>query len=150
MKKGYLIVLVLLFAGILAFFIFSSDEASGITATYYKSVSCGCCEVHSRYLDSKGFDIKINNLQDVSSIKNNLGIPYELQSCHTTIIESYFVEGHVPIEAINKLLEERPNIKGISLPGMPSGSPGMTGTKNQDFVIYAVNYDGSYEEFMKI
>lgn len=150
MKKFFLVVLIILLVSISAFFIFNTKEVSGITATYYKSTSCGCCEVHSKYLDSKGFDIEINNLQDMSQIKSQFGIPSELQSCHTIIIGDYFVEGHIPIDAINKLLEEKPDIKGIAMPGMPSGSPGMPGSKTEDFVIYAVNHDGSYEEFMRV
>lgn len=133
-----------------AFFIFNTGGASGIEATYYKSISCGCCDVHSKYLDSKGFDIEINNLQTLDSIKSRFGIPREIESCHTAMIEGYFVEGHIPMEAINKLLEEQPDIKGIAMPGMPSGSPGMPGTKTGDFVIYAVNNDGSYDEWMRI
>src|SRR3990170_7178345 len=148
MKNKFIIASVLLIIVVGAFFIFSSDdEASGITATYYKSISCGCCDVHSKYLDSKGFDIKLNNLQDVTAIKSQFGVPRELESCHTAIIGDYFVEGHIPVEAINKLLSEKPNVKGIAMPGMPSGSPGMPGAKAGDFVIYAVNQNGSYYEF---
>ncbi len=131
-------------------FAFSGDKVSGIQATYYKSISCGCCDVHSKYVSSKGFDVKINNFQDISAIKTDLGVPYELQSCHTAVIDGYFVEGHIPMGAIDKLLLEKPDIKGIAMPGMPSGSPGMPGTKTEDFVISAVNHDGSYYEFMRI
>lgn len=150
MKKNYLLISILLIVVFGAFFIFNTNEVSGITATYYKSISCGCCDVHSKYLDSKGFDVKINNLQDTSSIKTQFGIPIELESCHTAIIDGYFVEGHIPIEAINKLLEEKPDIAGIAMPGMPSGSPGMPGTKYSDFIVYAVNHDKSYNEFMRV
>jgi hypothetical protein len=66
------------------------------------------------------------------------GIPMELRSCHVSIVEGYVVVGHVPADAIKKLLSERPNIKGISLPGMPLGSPGMPGTKEKPFVIYSL------------
>lgn len=88
-------------------------------------------------------------MEDISGIKNSLGVPDELLSCHTTVIKDYFIEGHVPIEAISKLIEERPDVKGISLPGMPSGSPGMPGAKEGTFVIYSVD-DGGYSEFMVI
>jgi hypothetical protein len=151
MKKTYLFAGILLIIIVGAFFIFSSDnEVSGTTATYYKSISCGCCDVHSKYLDSKGFDIKVNNLQDVTAIKSQFGIPRDLESCHTAVIDGYFVEGHIPVEAINKMLSEKPDIKGIAMPGMPSGSPGMPGQKYGDFVIYAVNNDGSYDEWMRV
>lgn len=151
MKTKYIIASALLVVIVGAFFIFSGGkEVSGETATYYKSISCGCCEVHSKYLGSKGFNIKMNNLQDVSEIKSKYNIPYEIQSCHTAVIGDYFVEGHIPIEAINKLTEEQPDIAGIAMPGMPSGSPGMPGAKTEEWIIYAVNHDGTYNEFMRI
>jgi len=117
----------------------------------YKSMSCGCCEVYLKYANSK-VDPKINvfDVQDPSEIKSRYGIPKELESCHTTIVGDYFVEGHIPLEAVEKLLAEQPDIAGIAMPGMPSGSPGMPGQKYGDFIIYAVNHDGSYREFMRI
>ncbi|PIO07771.1 hypothetical protein COU59_02855 [Candidatus Pacearchaeota archaeon CG10_big_fil_rev_8_21_14_0_10_34_12] len=150
MKKTYFVVAGILVISVLAFFVFNTKEVSGMEAVYYKSISCGCCDVHSKYLSSKGFDIKINNLKDVSEIKENFNIPLGLQSCHTAVIEGYFVEGHIPMEAISKLLDEKPDIKGIAMPGMPEGSPGMPGIKRGDFVIYSVNHDGSYDEWMRI
>lgn len=117
----------------------------------YKSLTCGCCDVYSKYVDGKvSSEVKIFDVQDSKKIKIQYGVPSELESCHTTIVGKYFVEGHIPLEAVEKLLKEQPDIKGIAMPGMPSGSPGMPGQKYGDFVIYAVNYDGSYEEFMRI
>jgi len=78
---------------------------------------------------------------DDESIKKD--VPLNLRTCHTTMVGDYFVEGHVPYEAIEKLLEEKPDIAGIALPGMPSGAPGMTGFKSGPFVIYSVNHDGN-------
>ena len=117
----------------------------------YKSLTCGCCDVYSSYVDGKTSP-KVNsfNVQDPDATKEQFGIPSELGSCHTTIIGNYFIEGHVPLEAVEKLLKEQPNIKGIAMPGMPMGSPGMVGSKRGDFVIYAVNNDGTYDEFMRI
>ncbi len=116
----------------------------------YKGISCGCCSLYVNYFKNK-FNSQVNSVdvQDITSLKDKYNIPYQLQSCHTTIIGNYFVEGHVPIEAVNKLLQEKPDILGIALPGMPSGSPGMPGSK-EPFVIYKVNKDGSYDEFMRI
>ena len=117
----------------------------------YKSMSCGCCEVYLKYVNSKvNPQVNVFNVQDPSEIKRKYGIPSELESCHTTIIGKYFVEGHIPLEAVEKLLKEQPDIAGIAMPGMPSGSPGMPGTKNGDFVIYAVVRDGTSREFMRI
>ena len=88
--------------------------------------------------------------QSSNKIEEQYGVPSELRSCHTTIIGNYFIEGHIPLEAVEKLLKEQPNIKGIAMPGMPSGSPGMPGQKQGAFIIYAVNNDGSTSEFMRI
>lgn len=117
----------------------------------YKSLTCGCCSVYSQYFNSKtSANVKTSDVQDTSKIKREYGVPSELESCHTTLIGDYFVEGHIPLEAVEKLLSERPDIAGIAMPGMPSGSPGMPGGKYGDFVIYAVNRDGTYDEFMRI
>ena len=116
----------------------------------YKSSSCGCCGGHASYLKGKGFDIEDVPTEDMGAIKERYGVPRNLESCHTEIIGGYFVEGHMPIEAIEKLLSERPDIRGIALPGMPSGSPGMPGPKTEPWTIYAVNKDGSVGEFMVV
>jgi len=128
----------------------SGKVADGITATIFKSSSCGCCSVYTQYMGKKGFDVKIEETEDLTPIKEKYNIPGSMQSCHTSVIGSYFVEGHVPVEAIEKMLAEKPDIAGIAMPGMPSGSPGMTGAKRGTFVIYAVNKDGSTAEFMRI
>lgn len=119
------------------------------TATIYNSSTCGCCGLYSNYLSDKSdMKVDVNEIPDVTPIKEKHGVPQDLQSCHTTVIGDYFVEGHVPLEAIDKLLTEKPDIAGIAMSGMPSGSPGMPGGKTEPFVIYAVSKDGSYEEFM--
>ena len=117
----------------------------------YKSLTCGCCDVYSKYFDGKvSSEVKIFDIQDSDKIKKQYGVPSGMESCHTTIIGDYFVEGHIPLEAVEKLLKEQPDIAGIAMPGMPSGAPGMPGAKNGDFVIYAVARDGSFSEFMRI
>src|SRR3989344_2998715 len=117
----------------------------------YKSTSCGCCDVYANYFKNRGSSrMQAINLQDVDSLKKQHGVPEAMKSCHTTIIRDYFVEGHMPLEAIEKLLQEKPDIKGIAMPGMPMGSPGMVGAKTEKFVIYAINNDGTSKEFMRI
>jgi len=158
MKRSHIwLVSLLIFAGLL-FFLFSSN-VSGYESlrsldeeiTIYKSSSCGCCGVYGNYFQRKGNkEAKVVNLETVDDIKKKYGVPEQLKSCHTTIIGDYFVEGHIPLEAIEKLLSEKPDIAGIAMPGMPNGSPGMPGTKRGDFVIYSVNHDGSFEEFMRL
>ena len=89
-------------------------------------------------------------MESLDETKRKYEIPPQMESCHTIIVGNYFVEGHVPLEAVEKLLREKPNIKGIAMPGMPSGSPGMPGAKNGDFVIYGVNQDGTTFEFARL
>jgi hypothetical protein len=138
---------------------FSSNQGGAVTsrtesnpedlAIVYKSASCGCCNVYQNYLMNMGFKTRAQLVSD-SSIKTKYNIPYSLQSCHTTLIGDYFIEGHVPVEVIEKLLAEKPDIAGIALPGMPSGSPGMPGTKTELWRIYSIGHDGTYGEFMVI
>ena len=115
----------------------------GRTATIYKSPTCGCCGQYSVYLGKEGYDVVIENVEDMSEVKRSRGVPYELESCHTMEVAEYVVEGHVPQEAIEKLLAEKPDIKGIGMAGMPSGSPGMPGPKVNDFVVYEITHEGT-------
>lgn len=105
-------------------------------ATLYKNPQCGCCEEYAKYLRENGFEVKVVATHDLPLIKKEHGVPDELEGCHTTLVDNYVVEGHVPLKTLNKLLTERPAIKGISLPGMPMGSPGMTGRKTEPFTMY--------------
>jgi hypothetical protein len=88
-------------------------------------------------------------MRSLHTIKQKYNIPVEMQSCHTTILGKYFIEGHVPLEAVNKLLKEQPDIDGIALPGMPIGTPGMPGDKDEPYVIYQLK-DGKSSVFMTI
>ena len=91
----------------------------------YRSASCGCCKKWINHLRDNGLEVVDNIVEDVSVIKNQYQIPNNLRSCHSAQIANYTIEGHVPIESINKLFREKPNINGIAVPGMPHGSPGM-------------------------
>lgn len=121
-----------------------------ILATIYKDPYCGCCGKWVSYMETKGYETDTILGNDMSKIKEKFDVPQELQSCHTSEIDGYVVEGHIPNEAVEKLLEERPDIKGIGMAGMPSGSPGMPGPK-ADFLIYEINHDGTKGDlFMKL
>ncbi len=96
-----------------------------IEVVVYKSATCGCCSNWAEYLRDNGLTVRIEDVADLTAVKATLGVPSELQSCHTAVIEGYVIEGHVPIEPIRRLLEERPEIVGLAVPGMPTGSPGM-------------------------
>lgn len=109
-----------------------------VAATLYKNPGCQCCDAYAAYLRRHGFEVTVNASPDLNAVKREYGIPPRLAACHTMLIDGYVVEGHVPVEVIEKLLRERPDIIGISLPGMPAGSPGMTGEKQEPFVIYTI------------
>lgn len=115
-------------------------------ATLYKNPQCECCEGHAAHLRQNGYAVTVRATHDFALIKRMYGVPDSLVGCHTTVIGSYVVEGHVPAHVIDRLLAERPNIRGISLPGMPTGSPGMDGPKMGPLVTYVIA-DGPPEVF---
>ncbi|MGE3873273.1 MAG: DUF411 domain-containing protein [Parvibaculaceae bacterium] len=117
--------------------------AETIKATLYKTPQCGCCENYAAYLRKNGFEIDIRQTDDLAGISRKAGVPEGFQGCHTMFVNGYVVDGHVPVATLNKLLSERPAIAGIALPGMPLGSPGMGGSKEGPFTIYAVTKDGA-------
>ena len=112
--------------------------AENLQATMYKNPQCGCCEGHADHLRENGFEVTEIPTHELMSVKRQHGVPPQLAGCHTIVIGNYVVEGHVPANIIRRLLAEKPAIKGISLPGMPTGSPGMPGPKSEPFVYYEV------------
>ena len=115
--------------------------------TVYRSPLCSCCHEYEAYLRTAGYTVETVDLDDTSAWKTEHGIPQDAWSCHTTAIGDYLVEGHVPLAAIDDLIEDKPAIKGISLPAMPSGSPGMPGPKEAPFEVLAIGLDGSLSPF---
>jgi hypothetical protein len=118
----------------------ASAQAAG-DAILYKDPHCGCCEAYADYLRTHGFDVTVKQSPDLPAIKRQHGVPGALEGCHTMWIDGYVVEGHVPLATLLRLLAERPAIRGISLPGMPAGSPGMGGEKTAPFTIYEIGDD---------
>ncbi len=107
-------------------------------ATMYKPLRCGCCDEYAKYLEKNGFDVEIKSLSSLSRIKETAGIPKGYEGCHTLMVDGYAIDGLVPVNTVNKLLTERPAIKGITLPGMPWGAPGMDSRpKTSPLVTYA-------------
>lgn len=115
----------------------SNIEKPKITVFY--SPTCSCCREYISYLKTKGFSVEEKQTRDMLSIKEQYNISQEMESCHTSVIRDYFVEGHIPIEAIEKLSADKSEIDGIALPGMPVGSPGMGGFKMGKFKIYGLS-----------
>ena len=112
-----------------------------IAATLYKNPGCMCCDWYANYLRSNGFNVTVIEHPHMTLIKQKYGVREDLEGCHTTVIGDYVVEGHVPVTSIKRMLAEKPAIKGISLPGMPEGSPGMTGSKDGPFEILSITGD---------
>lgn len=110
------------------------------TAEMYKSQQCACCDEYAKYLEQNGFKVKIESLPDeqFELIKRMAVIPERLKGCHTLKISGYVVEGLVPVSAIDKLLNEKPDIRGISLPGMHPAAPGMWGRKTAPLIVYEI------------
>jgi hypothetical protein len=108
-------------------------------ATLYKNPQCGCCAEYAKYLGQNGFDVQVEETFDLPSIKREHAVPAALEGCHTTLVDGYVIEGHVPVDIIQRLLREKPAIKGISLPGMPLGSPGMGGEKRAPLTVYEIS-----------
>ncbi len=121
----------------------SARAAAPIPVKLYKNPSCSCCESYARYLDGKGFAVTVIATEDLAEISSRAGIPAGLEGCHTSFIGAYVVDGHVPARTIRKLLDGKPAIAGITLPGMPSGSPGMPGKKMGPLIVYAISRDGT-------
>jgi hypothetical protein len=116
----------------------------GKTMTVYKSPSCGCCSKWVDIMKSKGFEVKTIETNEVNTIKQKAGLQAGQTSCHTAFVDGYVVEGHVDYSAVKKMLDEKPNIIGITVPGMPIGSPGMEqGNTKEAYNVLYVNKDGS-------
>jgi hypothetical protein len=111
----------------------------------YKSESCGCCKLWVQHLLSNGFEAEVFNVDNLQPVKERVGVPFGKGSCHTGEIEGYLIEGHVPAADIKRLLRERPAAKGLTVPGMPAGSPGMEVPSGQvdTFETLLVAKDGS-------
>ena len=123
---------------------------AGMEATVYKSPNCGCCVGYVDTLEENGVSVEVVETDTLDEIKQTYAVPEELQSCHTVLIGGYVVEGHMPITAVEKLLAEKPDIDGIALPGMPSGSPGMPGVKRGSFTVYEFKDGKKGEVFMML
>lgn len=125
-----------------ALFTSQMTRAAPVQATLYKDPQCSCCEGYAQYLEKNGFKVDVKPTDDLAEISRYAGVPEDLEGCHTMFVGGYVVDGHVPVGVIRKLLAEKPAIAGITLPGMPSGSPGMTGPKTETWTINAVTKDG--------
>ena len=127
----------------------NTSVLAGLEATVYKSPTCGCCTGYVEFLREHGVTVTAVDTNDLTQVKADYGIPAAAQSCHTTVVDGYVIEGHVPLAALEQFLSERPKVDGIALPGMPIGTPGMPGPKTAPYEVLTLQ-DGQlalYESF---
>jgi hypothetical protein len=121
--------------------------AAGPLIEVYKSAGCGCCEGWIKHLEDSGFTVKAHDVPDPGEYRKKFGIPQTLGSCHTGTVQGYAIEGHVPASEIKRLLAERPKAKGLAVPSMPLGSPGMEGPRSDPYDVLLVQADGRYSTY---
>jgi hypothetical protein len=128
-----------------------ASAAAATPVTVYKSRTCGCCAKWVDHLRAEGFDPRVHDEETMDQIKDELGVPQAVRSCHTALAGKYLIEGHVPARDIRKLLRYRPKVAGLAVPGMPGGTPGMAepGTQPSGFEVVAFQLDGKTELFAR-
>jgi hypothetical protein len=119
----------------------TNDLATSTKVKVYKPTFCGCCANWVEHLRTAGFEVEVQETDELEVVKSELGVPSELESCHTAEVEGYVIEGHVPADVITRLLTERPEVRGIAVPGMPAGSPGMESSDGQTEPFDIVSFD---------
>lgn len=137
----------------------ASDAPTSVTAaaqpatlplvTVHKSPTCGCCKLWVTHLEQAGFPVAVVESDDLNPIKLEVGVPPGMGSCHTAQVSGYFIEGHVPADDIVRLITERPDVRGLAVPGMPMGSPGMEVPSGdvQPYAVQMVAKDGTVSDF---
>ncbi|HFD87000.1 MAG TPA: DUF411 domain-containing protein [Gammaproteobacteria bacterium] len=113
----------------------------------FKSPTCGCCNKWVAHLKENGFKVAVHNRKNMQQVKVAMGVPHKLESCHTAKVGDYLIEGHVPADVIARMIREKPAIKGLSVPGMPMGSPGMEGPVRDQYNVLAFQADGKTEVY---
>ncbi|HEY7636426.1 MAG TPA: DUF411 domain-containing protein [Gemmatimonadales bacterium] len=122
-----------------------------ITLTVFKSPTCGCCSKWVDHVKAFGFAVRVHDEEDMDPIKDRLGVPAALRSCHTAQADGYLIEGHVPANDIQRLLATRPKMAGLAVPGMPRSTPGMAtpGEPAEPYTVVAFRKDGSTQVFAR-
>lgn len=116
----------------------ASDEAlAPVEVIVYKSPTCGCCSKWVDHMTASGFKVIAHDTSNMQAVKTTLGVPDAMASCHTAVVNGYVIEGHVPAADIQRLLREKPNVKGLAVPGMVMGSPGMEGSRSDTYNVIA-------------
>lgn len=142
MRKSILTVMTAVVIGGIATYAFRPEPVEAQEVLLYKNPQCGCCEGYADYLRDNGFAVAVKPTHELVAMSREAGIPDDVQGCHLSIIDGYAVSGHVPVGTVRRLLAERPETKGVTLSGMPLGSPGMGGDKEGPFEVLEVSISG--------
>jgi hypothetical protein len=135
-----------LFAAILL----GSQVHAAIAIEVFKTATCGCCSKWVEHLRANGFSPTVKDVQNTAEYRRKFGVPERLQSCHTAVVRGYAIEGHVPAQDIHRLLKERSKGKGLAVPGMPIGSPGMEqGERRDPYSVLLFDSSGNISEFQR-
>src|SRR5262245_21416285 len=122
-------------------------QAAGPVIEVFKSATCGCCALWVDHLRANGFTVKANDVSDLRAYRARYGVPDDVGSCHTAVVAGYAIEGHVPAREIKRLLAERPKARGLAVPGMPLGSPGMEGDRVDPYQVLLIEQHGGYRVY---
>lgn len=122
--------------------------ALAASLTVYKSPTCGCCEDWVNHMQDSGFEMKVIDLDNMRPIKQRAGVKPELASCHTALIDGYVIEGHVPAADVRRLLEQKPAVRGLTIPGMPQSAPGMD-IPGTPYEVLSFDYAGNTQVFSR-
>ncbi|MCC5625910.1 DUF411 domain-containing protein [Nostoc sp. CHAB 5715] len=123
-------------------------KSTALNATVYHSPDCNCCGGWIDHLKAQGFQITDFSTRDIETVKQKYNVPDNLSSCHTAIVNGYVIEGHVPADDIKRLLQEKPNVVGLSVPQMPVGTPGMEmGNRKDPFSVLSFDRKDSVAVF---
>ena len=120
----------------------SSAQQKAPVVNVFKTATCGCCSKWVDHMKAAGFEMRVQDVEDIAAVKKRLGVADEISSCHTSQVDGYVIEGHVPASSVQRLLKERPKIAGLAVPGMPMGSPGMEVPSGQKDAYSVVAFGG--------
>ena len=129
--------------GMLALLLAAGVQAAAPEMTVFKTKTCGCCGKWVEHVRANGFKVTVKEVPSTAAYRRQYGVPDRLQSCHTAIVNGYTIEGHVPAAEINRLLRERSKSRGLAVPGMPMGSPGMEGARRDAYSVMRFEHDGA-------
>ena len=123
--------------------------SAGPQISVYKTKTCGCCGKWVEHLKANGFTPVVTDVPSTAEYRQKYGVPDQLMSCHTAVVNGYTVEGHVPAADVHRLLKQKPKAKGLAVPGMPLGSPGMEANRRDAYSVLLFRADGTTSVFQK-